>query len=322
MTSVAEIIRLLQSAADKQSKVYGQPNDDHTLIFKEDLLNVTFQITFEGTDSGDPSSAVLSDAKYKAANATAVSYDRQLAARANYNASILDNNPACRSKEENWSAGTRNQSRKRAIERGACAYLLALVDETCLRPLKNEITFYTKVTPIEMLAQLTTASGGLKRVDIVDLLFSIAHLWEQDPRFPEYLNALKDAQKKSVRAGLPFSKYLLTAICSSSLLKANSFPTDRATWDGKEPAEQTLKAFEDFFLPLHKGMERECRLAGVRADVFSSATAAICGHCITPRPTTMAGAVGSLGPDASFMSQFDAHFTALSAAAAGSNVIQ
>ena len=46
------------------------------------------------------------------------------------------------------------------------------------------------------------------------------------------------------------------------------------------------------------------------------------GHGITPRPTTMAGAAGSLGLDASFMSQFDAHFTALSAAAAGSNVFQ
>ena len=63
MTSVAEIIRLFQSAADKQSKVGGPPNHNHTLIFKEDLLNVTFQITFEGTNGGDPSGAILSDAK-------------------------------------------------------------------------------------------------------------------------------------------------------------------------------------------------------------------------------------------------------------------
>ena len=63
MTSVAEIIRLFQLAANKQSKVDGSPNNDHTLIFKEDLLNVTFQITFEGTNSGDPSGAILSDAK-------------------------------------------------------------------------------------------------------------------------------------------------------------------------------------------------------------------------------------------------------------------
>ena len=69
-------------------------------------------------------------------------------------------------------------------------------------------------------------------------------------------------------------------------------------------------------------MEHECCLAGVRADVFGSATAAICGHGMTPRPTTMAGVAGSLGPDTSFMAQFDAHSTDLSAAAAGSNVVQ
>ena len=80
-----------------------------------------------------------------------------------------------------------------------------------------------------MLDQLTTASGGLERVDIVDLLFSLTQLWEQDPRVHEYLNSLKDAQKKSVRAGLPFSNDLLTAIGSSSLLKANSSPKDCAT---------------------------------------------------------------------------------------------
>ena len=141
MTSVAETIRLFQSAADEQSKVDGPPNDDHTLKFKEDLLNVTFQTTYEGTDGGDPSGAILSNAKYKSANTTAVLYDRQLAAHANYDASILDNDPVRCSKEENRSAGTRNQARKRAIERGACAYLLALVDEIWLRPLKNEITF-------------------------------------------------------------------------------------------------------------------------------------------------------------------------------------
>ena len=70
-----------------------------------------------------------------------------------------------------------------------------------------------------MLAQLTTAIGRLERIDIINLLFSLAHLWEQYPCVPEYLNALKDVQKKSVRAGLPFTNNLLTAIGSSSLLK-------------------------------------------------------------------------------------------------------
>ena len=63
MTSVAEVIRLFQSAADDQSKVNSPRNDDHTLKIEEDLLNVTFQIAFEGTNGGDPSGAILSDAK-------------------------------------------------------------------------------------------------------------------------------------------------------------------------------------------------------------------------------------------------------------------
>ena len=69
-------------------------------------------------------------------------------------------------------------------------------------------------------------------------------------------------------------------------------------------------------------MERECRLAGVRTDVFGSAAAAIRSHSIKPCPTPMAGAAGARGLDASFMAQFDAHFTALSEATAGSNVMQ
>ena len=73
MTSITEIICLFQSTADDQSKVNRPPNDDLTLKFKEYLLNKTFQITFEGTNGGGPSSAILADAKYKAENATTVS---------------------------------------------------------------------------------------------------------------------------------------------------------------------------------------------------------------------------------------------------------
>ena len=65
-----------------------------------------------------------------------------------------------------------------------------------------------------MLAHLTKASGGLKRVDTVNLLVSLKQLWEQDPHIPEYLNGLRDGQKKVNRAGLPFSDNLLAAIAS------------------------------------------------------------------------------------------------------------
>ena len=55
-----------------------------------------------------------------------------------------------------------------------------------------------------MLAHLTKASGGLKRVDTVNLLVSLTQLWEQEPHIPEYLNGLRDVQKKAKRADQPF----------------------------------------------------------------------------------------------------------------------
>ena len=106
-----------------------------------------------------------------------------------------------------------------------------------------------------MLYELTKASGGLKQVDTVELLFSLTQLWEQDPRVPEYLNGLRDVQKKEKRAGLPFSDDLLATSTSSSLLKLNSFPKDRPNWDSKIPEDQTLQAWEDYFLSLQKALK-------------------------------------------------------------------
>ena len=45
---------------------------------------------------------------------------------------------------------------KRAIKRGANDYLLRIVNPTWLHPPKNETTFFTRVTPVEMLSELTT----------------------------------------------------------------------------------------------------------------------------------------------------------------------
>ena len=75
--------------------------------------------------------------------------------------------------------------------------------------------------------EVTKASGSHKRADTVNLLVSLTQLWDQDPRVLEYLNGLRDGQKKANRAGLPFSDDLLTAIAYSLFLKADSFPKDR-----------------------------------------------------------------------------------------------
>ena len=73
--------------------------------------------------------------------------------------------------------------------------------------------------PNNMLSETTKASGGLERVDTVDLLVSLMNMWDQDPRVPEYLNGLRDGKKKAKHAGLQFSNDLLASIASSSHLQ-------------------------------------------------------------------------------------------------------
>ena len=99
MTSVVKITCLFAEARDNRTKVSVTPNDDHAVEFKEDLLNVCLQIDFEGTNAGNPSGTIHEGACYRVTVATNTSYNRQVAARANYNLYLQEDDPARRSKE-------------------------------------------------------------------------------------------------------------------------------------------------------------------------------------------------------------------------------
>jgi len=63
-----------------------------------------------------------------------------------------------------------------AAEEGIKAFLLANIDETWLKPLRDATTFYNNVTAYTMLEFLRTNSGGLHDVDLATLpsdMFSI-----------------------------------------------------------------------------------------------------------------------------------------------------
>ena len=83
----------------KKNKKKGTSKKHHVVTFKEDLLNVCPQIAFKGTDVGDPSGASLEDACYQVAVSTSTPYDRQVAARVNYNSNCKTDDPARRAEE-------------------------------------------------------------------------------------------------------------------------------------------------------------------------------------------------------------------------------
>ena len=132
----------------------------------------------------------------------------------------------------------------KTVERAGRAFLVAVVEYTWLLPLKEEATFYNKVLLREFFARLKGGSSGFKATGIVSLVSTTLGWWADNPRVPEFVNCLEDAQKKSVQAKLPIDEKWLAAIATGSLLAAGSFPKQRPDWDSLPCANNTWAAWK------------------------------------------------------------------------------
>ena len=161
----------------------------------------------------------------------------------------------------------------KTAERAGRAFLLAVVEDTWLLPLKEESIFYNKVPLRDFFARLKGGSSVLEATDIVSLLSATIGWWAEDPRVPKYSNRLEDAQRNSVRASLPIDDKWLAAIATGLLLSAGSFPKQRPDWDRLPRANKTWVAWKTAFRAHQITLGREKRATGERGEVLGSATA-------------------------------------------------
>ena len=207
-----------------------------------------------------------------------------------------DANNAVRAKAEHlWTAKIELQGLIKTVEHAGRAFLVAVVEDTWLLPLKEEATFYNKVPLRDFFARLKGGSGGLEATDIVSLLSATLGWQAKDPRVPKYVNRLDDAQKKSVRAKLPIDDKWLAAIATGSLLAAGSFPKQLPDWDSLPRANKKWAVWKTTFRSHQLTLDCGQRATGERGDVFGIAAAAISIHGIISA-TTKPGALTT--PDA------------------------
>ena len=107
--------------------------------------------------------------------------------RAMYNPDIEkfnkdDRNQNMRGLEVIWKTDTDNQKRIRAVKVGARSLIIANMDATWIAEMRNPHTFFTKVTPRELLCHLAKYGGGLNHPAGVELILSLHKLWDSDPR--------------------------------------------------------------------------------------------------------------------------------------------
>ena len=99
----------------------------------------------------------------------------------------------------------------------------------------------------DFFTRLKGSSGGLEATDIVSLLLATLGWWAKDPRVPEYVNRLEEAQRNSIRALLPIDEKCRTAIATGSLLVAGSFPKQQPVWYSLPRANKTWTAWKTAF---------------------------------------------------------------------------
>ena len=105
----------------------------------------------------------------------------------------------------------------------------------------------------DFFARLKGGSGGLEATNIVSLLSATLGWWADNPHVPEYVNRLKDAQKKLVRAKLLIDDKWLATIATGLLLATGSFPKQRPDWDSLPCVQQGAPPR---IFRLHQGRQR------------------------------------------------------------------
>jgi hypothetical protein len=68
---------------------------------------------------------------------------------------------------------------------------------------------------------------------------------------PQYINMLKDAQKKAMRAGMPIADVELVMMTSAAILAAQHFPREVNDWEGLPSTSCTWTAWKTAFCLAH-----------------------------------------------------------------------
>ena len=196
MTTPEDAKDLLAEAQAAFTPVVGALNDENVKHLNEAFINALQSIDVP-VGASNLSDILLTDEEHKAKHGGGVTFKRMEVPLQAYDYSIAaDANNTVRAKAERlWTAKIELQHLIKTVERAGCAFLVAVVEDTWLHPLKEESTFYNKVPLQEFFSRLKGDSGGLKATDIVSLLSAILGWWPDDPRFPKYVNCLEDVQK-------------------------------------------------------------------------------------------------------------------------------
>jgi len=133
-----------------------------------------------------------------------------------------------------------------AAEEGIKAFLLANINKTWLKPLRDATTFFNNVTAYTMLEFLRTNSGGLHDVDLATLPSTCYTTTPPRKAYPssEFILKLEHSREKLEWGGVPMSDATLLATAHSQVMASQHYPEAWRKWERMAPAAKTWVAWQ------------------------------------------------------------------------------
>ena len=129
-----------------------------------------------------------------------------------------------------WAALRRARTAKKedyrlfaTAERESTKFILAIVEDTWVRELRDPDLLYMAVKPRSLLSHLHTFFVGLYATDVLNLQNEMQTYHEDMYGIPTYINMLEDAQNQSNRAGILIMDSTLLLFASYAMLRTGRF---------------------------------------------------------------------------------------------------
>ena len=117
--------------------------------------------------------------------------------------------------------------------------MLAVVADTWVYELRDSDSLYTKVTPKELFLHLQAGCTGRHALELLALHKEMQRYHLKVKGIPEYINMLKDAQRKSGRAGRTIADETLLLFARNAMLKNERFLCANDNWEERAERDKT-----------------------------------------------------------------------------------
>ena len=118
-------------------------------------------------------------------------------------------------------------------------FIMEVVHETWYKELEDTDSFYTNVTALKLIENLTKFCSGLHTVDAINIPQLTKTLFTDANGITQFINAMEAEQQKSKREKLVTQDDYMHAVALKSLLQSGEYKTETREWS-KLPDDQQI----------------------------------------------------------------------------------